>query len=332
MTKAEWLRLKQKESEKPTVHKKISNNFIDNTLHNPSLGALKIVYYLSTKLKNFDYTKDLNTIIIDTKDMLNYTELTMPDIKRNLKRLQETSITFINQNEQWEEFIALLPRVKIHLGRKKRIEIDIYSKIAKLIVEVVDNYTFIDTKELMKLKFKHSIRMLPFLRTIQGYDVKQKTLYLNDLNEFFGTEYKKLIDIERKILKKVKEELDNNSKLTFDFEMNFEQIGKTKSKITSITIKPILKNNYQTTIFSNFDDNVQNDVQEESKPQVDKYKLFIVDKLYLDKIEYELGYRDVEIMDEQRIFLDFCKKNKKQYKDMSRSFYTHLKKKRELGL
>lgn len=254
MTKSEWLRNQQKKIEKPTVHKKISNNFIDNTLHNPSLGALKIVYYLSTVLKDFDYKNDLNTLIIDTKKMLEYTELTLPDIKRNLKKLQETSITFINEEEQWEEYISLLPRVKIHLGRKRKIEIDMYSKVARLVLEVVDNYTFIDTKELMKLKSKHSIRLLPFLKTIQGYKVKQKTLMISDLNDFFGTNYKRYIDIERYILVQTKEELDNNSHLTFDYEMNFEQIGKAKSRIVSITITPKEKNNYQSTIFSNFED------------------------------------------------------------------------------
>lgn len=69
-----------------------------------------------------------------------------------------------------------------------------------------------------------------------------------------------------------------------------------------------------------------------AKPIENRYTKFIVDKLYLDKIENELNYLDVEVMREQEIFLDFCKKEEKIYTNMSKSFYIHLKKKRELGL
>ena len=157
MTVAEWRRNKKNELSKPAVHKKISNTFIESTLTNKTVSALRIIYYLANVLKDINYKKDLTTVIINTKDILEYTELTMTDIKNNLKKMQETSISFINTEDEYEEMISLLPRVKIHVGRKRTIEIDTYSKIAKLVIEVTDKYSFINTKQLMKLKFKHSI-------------------------------------------------------------------------------------------------------------------------------------------------------------------------------
>ena len=316
-----------------TVYKKISNNFIDNTLHNSSLGALKIVYYLSTVLKDFDYNKDLNTLMIDTKTMLEYTELTLQDIKRNLKKLQETTISFINEKENWEEYIALLPRVKIHLGRKRKIEIDIYSKIARLVLEVVDNYTFIDTKELMRLKFKHSIRLLPFLKTILGYKVKQKTLILSDLNDFFGTSYKRYIDIERKILLQAKEELDNNSNLTFDFEMNFEQIGKAKSRIVSITIIPIEKKSSKNKMESkqqNLSEPIVIEATQNENDFSDLYSNMLDINLHE---EYDISANNSSLIklfykyikEQVIVFKEFCIDNNKNYKNIKTSFKRHIK-------
>lgn len=329
MTKSEWLRKKKEEMSKPSVYKKISNTFIYNTLHNSTLGALKITYYLSTILKSFDYSKSINTIMIDSKNMLEYTELSMKNLKTNLKKLQETSITFINEEEEWEENISLIPRIKIHINREKKIEIDIYSKIAKLIIEVMDKYTFINTKELMKLKNKHSLRILPLLHTINGYDIKQKTFSLLDLNEFFSTKYKRFIDIERFVILKAKSELDKNSKLTFDYEMKFEALGKSRATITGIIIRP-----------KNLNKTKNNDKKIEKK---DIKELDIIKKIK----EWQPNLNDMDLtveygiaqtnnvtlitnfewyLEEQVIaFKRYCIENKKDYKNMDISFKRHIK-------
>ena len=45
--------------------------------------------------------------------------------------MQETSITFINENEEWEEHIVLIPKIEFFYG-KNLVEIVMFSKIAKL--------------------------------------------------------------------------------------------------------------------------------------------------------------------------------------------------------
>lgn len=257
MTIAEFKRKKKEQLalQKSKPLQKISNNFINNTIATSNANAIKTIYYLASILENVEQLQEtddkrLLDITIDTREMLKYTELTLPEIRKNLKAMQETSISFINEEEEIEEGINLLPLYKFMYG-KHQIKISIFVQIAKMIVDVKKNYTFINTKELMQLNNKHSLRMLPLLNTIANYDAdvgKRKRMTLEELNEFFGTKYKRLLEIEKKILIHVKEELDNNSKLSFIYEMNFESLGAGRPRTKDITINVVERKNYQRSL------------------------------------------------------------------------------------
>lgn len=251
MTPREFKRQKlaKLQEQKAKPHQKISNTFIQSAIHKNTAGALKTVFYLASLLEknDVDFEVDLNTLEIDLRQMLKYTGLTVKEIRNNLKSMQETSISFINEKEKEELMINLLPYIDFKWG-KKHIEIKLFSKISKLIIDVKNNYTFLDTSTLMGLKNKHSLRLLPVLNLISGYDdnvAKRKVYTLSDLNDLFGTAYKNLHDISRKILAPVKEELDSSSKLSFIYEINFDNLGKGRPKATSIVIDVITKNTYQ---------------------------------------------------------------------------------------
>jgi hypothetical protein len=84
---------------------------------------------------------------------------------------------------------------------------------------------------------------------IAGFDddvAKRKHYELKDLNALFGTKYKSLTDIERYILTPIKEELDQNSELSFLHEINFDNFGKGRPKAINITIDLI--NNTKKTL------------------------------------------------------------------------------------
>ena len=248
MTKAEWKERKKEEREKEKIipRKKISNNFIDNTINKSNGNAIKTIFYLATILEKFDFNKQMDTVSVDMKEMFKYTKMTAQEIKNNLDAMQETSITFINEVEEWEEKIVLVPRIEIFYG-DNYVEIDLYSKIAKLIIEVKNNYTYIDTKVLMSLKSKHTLRILPLLEKIKGYDShigKRKRMSLDALNEFFGTKYQRIPDIERKILKPAQKELDNSPTLTFIYKSNMECIGRGRPRGTSVTIDLVIRPEY----------------------------------------------------------------------------------------
>lgn len=240
MTPREYKRLQEQKLQEQKIkpHQKISNTFIENVIIKNNSSAVKTVYYLASILENIDLDDNLLSITIDTKQMLKYTQMTMPEIKRNIKAMQQTSITFLDEVNNTIEGMSLLPRYKIIPGKNK-IEIDIYSKIAKMIIDVKKNYTFINTQTLMNLKSKHSLRLLPILFKISQYSdnvAKRKTFQLDDLNDLFGTSYKRLQDMDRFILAGAKDELDLNSKLTFLYEINFDSFDVGRPKAVSITI------------------------------------------------------------------------------------------------
>jgi plasmid replication initiation protein len=62
---------------------------------------------------------------------------------------------------------------KIIYGKSK-IQLKLFVKIAKLFIDVERNYTYLNTKQFMKLDSKHSIRMLGLLNKIDSYDCKIK--------------------------------------------------------------------------------------------------------------------------------------------------------------
>ena len=228
-------------------HQKISNDFIENTIRKNNIVTMKIIYYISAIIKKENINKeDINKIVIDTKKMIEYTNLNIRTIKENLINLQKTSIYFYNEEEEEEEYISIIPKIKI-LYNKNFIEVDIYKKISNLICEVKKKYSFIDTRELMKLKSKHSIRMLAILYMINNFNAKnkkeevisipkRKKYNLEEINELFGTRYKTWNDINKSIFKKCKEEINQNCNIKFDYQADFESIGQGRPKFKNVII------------------------------------------------------------------------------------------------
>ena len=153
MTISEYRKLQKAEQEKNKLlpMQKISNNFLDNTIFKNNTGALKTIFYLSTILKNMDLKdKDDESLIdleIDLKEFISYSMLDERIVKRSVKAMQETSISFITTEElngkkkiKEELHISLLPMYKIIYGKSK-IHLKLFVKIAKLFIDVEKNYT-----------------------------------------------------------------------------------------------------------------------------------------------------------------------------------------------
>ena len=245
-SEAKKLRKKKLDAQKTKVHKKISNTFIESALKDNTACALKTIYYLASAIETIKdletYEEDrLLTISFDTRDMLKYTEMNLPAIKKNIKAMQQTSVVFYNEEDDTEIGISLLPYYKFTYGKHK-VEVKLFVQIAKEIIDVKRNYSMIDTSQLMKMKSKHTLKLLPLLMRISQYDedvAKRKTFDLDGFNDFFGTKYKKFNDIERFILKPIKEELDAHSKLSFIYETNYDYFDAGRPKAISITIDTI---------------------------------------------------------------------------------------------
>jgi hypothetical protein len=85
--------------------------------------------------------------------------------------------------------------------------------------------------------------MLGLLNTIAGYKdkdnnplPKRKRMTLENLNEFFGTKYRNWNEVERKVIKPVKEELDAHSTKSFIYEANYEALGRGRPSFRDVTI------------------------------------------------------------------------------------------------
>ena len=238
---------KKKEQDKKAITlptKKISNNFIENTIVHSNASALKTLFYIATQCERLELEKykneDLMTIRLSKKKMQDYTGIDMKIIRRNLIAMQKTSINFIEDDGTFrnDDGWNLLPRFTLK-SAKDTFEIKIFIRIAKLIIDVKTDYTFIDTKEIMNLKNKHSIRLLSLLSKINKYSdnvAKRKKMDLDMLNEFFGTRYKTWSELKRRVIDPAKEELDLYSKLRFIYESNFEIIGKGRPSFKDLTI------------------------------------------------------------------------------------------------
>ena len=248
MFPSDYKKMKREKNKKPKVHQKIANTFIENAITDSNVNALKTIYYLSTILEKTDMSqmKDdkIIGIRIDKREMLKYTEMSAPTLKKTTKEMQKTSITFIDEEEGIVEGMSLLPRYKF-VPNKNIVELDLYVRIAKMIVDVKRNYTMVNIKDLMKLRKSHSVRMLALLNHISTYKTnddneweipKRKRMTLDELNAFFGTNYKTWNEFERSLLKPIKEELDAHSKISFIYEANYEVLGRGRPSFRDITI------------------------------------------------------------------------------------------------
>jgi plasmid replication initiation protein len=226
---------------KPKVHQKIANTFIENAISKSNISALKTLYYLSTILTKVDMENMKDSKIvgikIDKREMLKFTELSIQTLVKTTKQMQQTSITF-NDDDGVIEGMSLLPRYRF-VPNKNIIELDLYVRIARMIIDVKNKYTPMNIKDLMHVKSKHSLRLLALLARIKNYDndvSKRKKMTLDELNAFFGVNYKKWNMLEKTILEPVKKELDLNAKISFIYEANYENLGRGRPSFRDVTI------------------------------------------------------------------------------------------------
>lgn len=248
MTPVEFKKRENLEKELSIVN--ISNSLIESFVSKSNLGALKVLFYLSyddsLKMPN----SRVVTLKIDSKKLCETCEIDMRTFKRNIQKMQETTITFIKDNK-YEQHITVLPSVSYEIGTSV-VEIDIYRKVLELVREVKSKFTVIDITNLMRLKSKHSVKMVQLLSYINGFSenvAKRKNYDLEELNGMFSTNYKNVYEFERKILKPTKEELDSNSKLTFTYRVKFEEATKGRPKAKGILLDLVRSNAVQGKLF-----------------------------------------------------------------------------------
>lgn len=252
MMPSDLLKLQKLEKEKELKdlqYVRISNSLLECFVVKKNIIAIKIVLFLSMKAKGFVLSSsDLTSLEFSLNDLISTIKSDRKTVLKNLSKIQETCISFITPMSEsgafaCEESITVIPYLKVTTG-KDLIQIKVFNKILDLIKDVENRFTIINASNLVQLKNVNTIKMLGLIKIIDGYSkgyARKKTYTLEELNLLFGTNYTRFKDFERKILIPVQEEINQESKLTFFYDFNFEQVGLGRPKIKELVI--YLKNN-----------------------------------------------------------------------------------------
>jgi len=221
---------------------KVKNDLIESFIMSNNLTALKILFFIAYDCKKIP-TTEIIKIKMNTKQICDYCKVDIKTITRNLEQMQKTSISWTNENSK--SFVSVLP--KCHIDYGGYIEITMFKEIIEKIVNVKNRYTVVNAEQLMLMTSKHSARMILLLEMINGFsdDVSKRKYYsLQELNQLFGTKYKRFGQFEQEVLKKAKSDLDNNSKLSFLYEAKYDKETKTSGRPSAVgaTIDLILNN------------------------------------------------------------------------------------------
>lgn len=229
---------------------KISNNILESYVKNSNLVALKILIYIS---KNKFEPEQILTLVddtlykirIDTKKMLEYTQMSYKNLERNLKKMTEKSIEIPFDTKK--KYVNILPWVEIN--KSGYIEIQIFGIIIKL-THALKNYSTIDVRILAILKSSHSIKMLMILERINNFSdntPKRKKYTIEELNGLFATNYKTYTEFARRVLEPAKQELDKKSDKTFLYELKKDKLERNvgRARVVGIVIDLVDKNKNQ---------------------------------------------------------------------------------------
>jgi len=156
-------------------------------------------------------------------------------LKRNIKQLVETTIS--TTTDKSESYTNVISYAKFDYSGELHIEIR--KNILELINETKNKFTIIDANKIMKLSSKHSVRMLMLLEYISNFSDdtgKRKSYTLDELNLMFGTNYTRLVEFERRVLKPIQAELASSSKLSFNYRVEYDKETATVGRARAVSV------------------------------------------------------------------------------------------------
>jgi plasmid replication initiation protein len=224
----------------------ISNPFLEAFVKNNDLVSLKVLLYIAKakldKVVAIEKLEDKQTykVSLNLLSISKYLKLDGRTIRNAISKLNSTSINYrrIVGCKDKETFINLLPAGEINYT-DDTLDVWIFGELLKQIYATT-KYSYVQTKNFVKLTSKHSTRMLLLLERINNFGdnvAKRKRYELDELNNLFGTKFKTYSDFEKRVLKPAKEDLDKHSNTSFSYIKNKDKIKtKGRARIVAITI------------------------------------------------------------------------------------------------
>ncbi|MEA2018835.1 MAG: hypothetical protein U9N59_10345 [Campylobacterota bacterium] len=217
------------------IEKQLVNSFMNMT--KSSSVPMKILFYFARKGYDPDYvfneSKKLQSITLEMskKDIIKTCGITRQQLKDGIDKIKETQFLYYIHEEDADEWFSFIPHGKIERGDDK-MQITMYLFIVNMIKNVSENqiYVNIDSSNMMNLPNNpNTIKFVQKLEEIRGYKtpaLKQKTIYLEEFNGWFGTKYRSCYELKIGVLDKIKKDTDQFSTLTFEYKPYFEQVAK----------------------------------------------------------------------------------------------------------
>ncbi len=217
----------------------LANSLFQAFIKNNSLLGLKLAIVLSGANKSIVFDEE-NRVIFDVENLTDMIKSSRKELSTNLKKVTNVSFTYVNS----EGGVGHTHPIHSYeyIKNNKFLVLEVSSRAKELFIELgKGKYSFsqANANNLMNLKHKHSLRMQLLLEQINSFDEdvgKRKRYTLEELNGFFGTNYKRYIDLKRKILDPAKKEIDFSSSLTFDYELIDKSNGTGRPKISEVLI------------------------------------------------------------------------------------------------
>lgn len=256
MTPSQFRKNQQNTSNKDLQYTRISNSLLECFVQKKNIIAIKIVFFLAIKSQKIvlNNSSELTNLKLSLNDLSKVIKTDKKTVIRNIKKMQQTSISFVSINKDNMELIesmSIVPKFSYVVGNDI-VEMQVFNKIIELIKDVENRFTVINSSNLMHLKNINTIKFIGLLKIIDSYSdnvAKKKTYTLDDLNMLFDVNYKNFYEFERKIIKPVKLELDEESQLTFIYDFNFESVGRGRPKAKEVVIYLQTNKNRQLKMF-----------------------------------------------------------------------------------
>lgn len=237
------LKKQEEEKEKPLYLPKtldLANSLFLAFIKKNNLVGLKLCILFSGARGQIKYDKD-NRAKFDVKTLCELLQISNRQLSASMRKVLDVHFTY--KTDEGGAGATVPIHTYEYKNRNKDIYIEVSSKARKLFTELSkDTYSFnqANANNLMSLKHKHSIRMQLLLEQINNFDkdiAKRKRYTLEQLNGYFGVNYRSYYELEQKILKPVQEEINNTSKLGFIYELiDDKPSGTGRPKIKEVLV------------------------------------------------------------------------------------------------
>jgi plasmid replication initiation protein len=226
----------------------LANSLFLAFIKNNNLVGLKLCLVLSGAKSQIRYDDELQ-VKFNVDDLCKVMNITRKELSNNLKKILQVHFTYVNEEGGAGGTVPI--HSYSYIDRNKTIVIGVSPLAKRLFTELgKGQYSFngANANNLMNLQHKHSLRMQLLLELINNFDedvAKRKRYTLEQLNGYFGVNYANYYELERKILRPVKEEIDSSSSLTFNYGFNDEASGTGRPKIKEVVIDLVQRNSIQ---------------------------------------------------------------------------------------